>query len=217
MASVDGSKSVQESSDDGFQFECSPCDYEGVSQVAKFYCPQCQDYLCDSCKSVHQKISATRSHKIISGSLMPKKPENKTNEGIKRAVQCPCNGNDVTLYCKDHNEAMCIDCKTLNHRNCISSTIDEAYADSDTTATNATKERMKTLKAKVENLQQRRSRDTDNLTVKSAECRHIVEGLKRELIKKIEELADTALNDIAKCVRKQRMTIEQHLHTCSTA
>ena len=217
MASVDGSKSVQESSDDAFQFECSPCDYEGVSQVAKFYCPQCQDYLCDSCKSAHQKISATRSHKIISGNLMPKKSENKTNEGIKLVVQCPCNGNDVTIYCKDHYEVMCIDCKALKHRNCISSTIDEASADSDTTAPNATKEHMKILKAKVENLQQRRSKDTENLTVKSAECRHIVEGLKGGLIKKMEELADTALNDIAKCDREQRMTIEQHLHTCNTA
>ena len=86
MASVDGSKSIQESSDDGSRFECSPCDYEGVKKEARHYCPQCKEYLCDGCKSVHQKIAATRSHKTVSGSLMPTNQENKTNEGIKRAV-----------------------------------------------------------------------------------------------------------------------------------
>ena len=76
---------------------------------------------------------------------------------------------------------------------------------------------METLKANLETLQQRRNEDAENLTAKSAECRNIVEGLKRELIKKIEEFADTAVNDITKCDREQRFTIEQHLHTCSTA
>ena len=217
MASVHGSKSIQQSSDDGSRYECSPCDYEGVKEVAKHYCSQCQDYLCDSCKAAHQKMSASRSHKVVSGSLMPKKTENKTNEGIKRGVQCPCNGKDVTLYCKDHNEVICIDCKTLKHRNCNSSTIEEACADLDTTETNATKERMETLKATVEKLQQRRNDDVEKLTVKSAESRDMVEGLKRELMKKIEDLADKSLDDLAKCDKEQRQTIEQHLHTCSTA
>ena len=217
MASVDGSKSVQESSDDGSQLECSPCDYGGVKKAAQYYCPQCQDYLCDACKSVHQNISSTRSHKIVSGNLMPTKQDNKTNEGIKHAVQCPCSGKDITIYCKDHNDVICVDCKTLKHRNCNSSTIDEASADLGTADSNATKERMKALKSKLEKLQQRRSEDAEKLTAKSAECRDIVEGLKRELIKKIEEFADTAVNDITKCDREQRLTIEQHLHTCSTA
>ena len=217
MASVDGSKFVQESSDDGCQLECSPCDYGGIKKEAKYYCPQCQDYLCDACKSVHQNISSTRSHKIVSGSLMPTKQENKTNEGIKQGVQCPCGGKNITLYCKDHTKVMCVDCKTLKHRNCNCLTIEEASADSETTETNTTKERMKTLKAKLEKLQQRRNVDVENLTAKSAECRDIVEKFKRELMKKIEDLADKSLDDLTKCDREQRLTIEQHLHTCSTA
>ena len=218
MESVDGSKSIQKSSDDGSQFVCSPCAYEGAKKEAQYYCPQCPDYLCDSCKSVHQKISSTRSHKVVSGSLIPKKSENKTSEGIKQRVQCPCNGEkDVTIYCKDHIKVICVDCKTLKHRNCNSSTIDEASADSDTIDTTTTKERMKTLKAKLEKLQQRRNVDAENLTAKSAECRDIVDVLKRELMKKIEDLADKSLDDLTKCDREQRLTIEQHLHTCSTA
>ena len=217
MASVDGSKSVYESSDDGSTFECSPCDYEGIKIEAKFYCPQCQDYLCDSCKSAHQKISATRRHKIVSGSEMPRKQENKPNEGIKGEVQCPCSGKGITIYCKDHNEVMCVDCKTIKHRNCRTSTVDEACGDLVTTDINETKDRMNALKTKLDTLRQRRNEDAGNLTVQAAECRDRVEKIKGELIQKIQELTNTALTDIANCDREQRQTIEQHINTCSTA
>ena len=217
MASVDGSKSVQVSSDDGSQFDCSPCDYEGVKRKAKYYCPQCHDYLCDSCKSVHQKISATRKHLVVFGSLMPTKREDKSNEDIKSRFQCSCNRKDVTVYCKDDNEVMCVDCKTLKHRNCRSSKIEEACAGLDTADTNSTKERMKAVKTKLEILQQKRTEDTENLTANIAECRDIVINYKKELMKKIEELTDNALDDLAKCDSKQRLIIEQHINTCSTA
>ena len=93
MAFIDGSKSVYESSDDGSTFMCSPCNYEGVKKEAKFYCPQCQDYLCDSCKSAHQKMSASRNHKVVAGSAMPRKLENKSNEGIKARSSAHVVGN----------------------------------------------------------------------------------------------------------------------------
>ena len=217
MASVDGSKSVQESSDEGSQFECSPCDYEGVKRKAKYYCPHCQDYLCDSCKLAHQKMSASRKHQVVSGSLMPTKLEDKGNEDFKSSVQCSCNGKDVTIYCKDDNEAICVDCKTLKHRNCSSSKIEEACANLDTTDTKSTNERMKALKTKLEMLQQKRKEDTENLTAKTVECRDIVIKYKKELMKKIEQLTDFALGDLDKCENEQSMTIEQHIHTCSTA
>ena len=217
MASVGGSKSVYASSDDGSSFDCSPCNYEGVKKEAKLYCLQCQDYLCDSCKSAHQKISATRHHKVVSGSEMPSKQENKSNEGIKGEVQCPCSGKGITIYCKDHNEVMCVDCKTLKHRNCKTSTVDDVCGDLGTTDINETKERMNALKTKLETLHQSRNEDTENLTVQAAECRDKVEEFKAELIQKIEELTNTALDDIANCDREQRQTIEQHINTCGTA
>ena len=217
MASIDGSKSVYESSDDGSTFDCSPCNYEGVKKEAKFYCPQCQDYLCDSCKSVHQKISATRSHEVVSGSLMPKKPESKTTESIERNIKCQCNEKDITIYCQDHNKVLCFDCKTLKHRNCKTATIEEASADLDETDTDATKERMNTLKDKLEKLQQKENEDAEKLAVQAAGCRDNVEEFKRELIQKIEELTKTALGDIEKCYREQRVNIDQHINTCSTA
>ena len=112
---------------------------------------------------------------------------------------------------------MCIDCKTLKHRNCKTSTVDEVCGDLGTTDINETKERMDALKTKLETLRQCRNEDAENLTVQAAECWDKVEEFKRELIQKIEELTNTALDDIANCDREQRQTIEQHINTCSTA
>ena len=112
---------------------------------------------------------------------------------------------------------MCIDCKTLKHRNCKTSTVDEVCGDLGTTDINETKEKMDALKTKLETLRQCRNEDAENLTVQAAECRDKVEEFKRELIQKIEELTNTALDDIANCDREQRQTIEQHINTCSTA
>ena len=217
MASIDGSKSVFESSDDGSTFVCSPCNYEGVKKEAKFYCPQCQDYLCDSCKSAHQKMSASRNHKVVSGSAIPRKQANKSTEGIKGKVQCPCSGKDIAIYCKDHKKVMCVDCKTLNHRNCKTSTVDEACGDLSTTDINETKERMIVIKTKLKTLRQSRNENAENLTIQAAECRDKVEEFQGQLIQKIEELTNTAFDDIANCDREQRQAIEQHINTCSTA
>ena len=217
MAYVDESKSLYASSDDGPTLDCTPCDYGGVKKEAKFYCPQCQDYLCDSCESVHHKISSTRYHEVFSGSSMPRNQGNKSREEIKGKVQCPCNGKDIEFYCKDHNKVMCVDCKTIKHRNCKTSTVDEACGDLGTTDIQETKERMDALKTKLETLRQRRNEDAENLTVQAAECRDKVEEFKRKLIQKIEKLTNTALDDIAKCDREQKQTIEQHINTCSTA
>ena len=148
---------------------------------------------------------------------MPKKPESKATESTKRGIKCQCNEKDITIYCHDHNEVICVDCKTLKHRNCKISTIEEASADLDKTDTDATKERMKTLKDKLEKVQQKENEDAENLTAQSSKCRDNVEEFKRELIRKTEELTKAALDDIANCDREQRVIIDQHINTCSTA
>ena len=219
MASVDGSKSIYESSDDGSGFECSPCDYEGVKKEAKFYCPQCQDYLCVSCKVTHQKFSSTRKHQLVSGSLMPVKHREHGNldEPISRSVLCICTVKNITIYCKDHNEALCVDCKTLKHRNCKTLTIEEACADFDAATPDATKEKMNVIKEKFDTLRHSRNADLEILTTKTEEVQGKVEDFKKELMEKIEDLTNTARDDIIQCVREQQESIEQHLNTCSTA
>ena len=127
MASVDGAKSLQVSSDESFEFECGPCIYECVKKESVIFCYQCDDYLCASCRSTHQKLPVTRNHQVVSGSSMARKKASKwetlsQNVGVK----CSCIGKDITMYCKEHNDVMCVDCQRLKHRTCPRISIDDA-------------------------------------------------------------------------------------------
>ena len=40
---------------------------------------------------------------------------------------CSCRAKEVTIYCKDHDEVVCMDCKTLRHGTCTACSIKEQY------------------------------------------------------------------------------------------
>ena len=64
MASVDGSKSIQTSSDEIFLRECGLCVSEGKTTEAKYFCKDCESNICDSCKSSHSRFEELRKHNI---------------------------------------------------------------------------------------------------------------------------------------------------------
>ena len=73
MNSVDGTKGVQVFSDEKFAIDCDPCEYNQISKKAAAYCQECEEYLCEPCRNVHEKLKTTLSHKLLSGELMPPK------------------------------------------------------------------------------------------------------------------------------------------------
>ena len=183
MASVDGSKPKQ---DDGYLLEDWNCGDEGDKKEPKLFCPDCQGYgVCTCLELVFQELSTTTSHKNVPESSMPKEADNTTEEYIQREMKCSCSytvsnkDTCITIYCKDHNEVMSVYCKTFHHDTCNSLPIDEVFDRNDTTVT---KEWIKTLMAKYEELRQRRNEDAKNLTAKTAECRDTVEKFKRNSI-----------------------------------
>ena len=113
MASVDGARSVQSSFEESFQFRCTPCENDGVIKEAKFLCPECRDYLCDSCELSHKRFRSTRDHKVVLASAFSEKENNLMSDSDDFS-RCPCNRNEAKLYCRNHNE----DCKAIKHRQC---------------------------------------------------------------------------------------------------
>ena len=62
MDSVDGAKGVKVSSDESFAIDCDPCEYNHISKKAAAYCQDYEEYLCEPCKTAHEKLKLTRSH-----------------------------------------------------------------------------------------------------------------------------------------------------------
>ena len=218
MDSVDGGIASQLSSDEILELECDPCMYEGVKKDAVIYCYQCQDYLCSSCKSTHQKLSVTRKHQVVPCDSMPRKGNSKTeslNQNI--AVKCSCNNKVVKVYCEGHTVVICTDCQKLKHRNCKTSTFDEALAETKQTNKEQTSRHVQELRENVETMREKRSNDLDNLESQTTMCRSNVKEFRQKLNILLDKLEEKALSDIETEKTEQRKHIEQDIDTCRVA
>ena len=218
MASVDGSKSEQASSDEGHGFECDPCKYDDDRKEAVSFCIECDEYLCSTCSSTHKKLSVSRNHQVVTGSAMPRKDVVKAADTSQRvAVKCSCNCKNVTIYCKEHNEIICDDCQRLKHRTCQTMPIGQASKQVELPRKEDTLSNFNKLKDSVESLKTKRNEDNETLEIQSSECRRKIKDFSQRLREKIEKLEKAALDEVVDHETKHRKEIEQHIDTCTTA
>ena len=123
MDSVEGARSLKTSSEECFIHECSPCENDGLVREARFLCGECGDYLCEPCETSHRRFRSTRKHEVraIDGNEESKITARRQ---IQSTILCSCNGKGVTIFWIDHNDILCVDCKTLHHRSCDTCTIE---------------------------------------------------------------------------------------------
>ena len=148
MDSIDGAKGGHVSSEESFTIACDPCQYDHISKEAAAYCHECAEYLCEGCKTTHGKLKLTRSHKLLSGELMPPKRSAEFEMPVLDTVLCSCTKHEVSVYCKEHCSLVCVNCRTLHHRRCKTSDIDEACLSFDVDNTKTTIDSLNALKEK---------------------------------------------------------------------
>lgn len=72
MASSDIPKLTERITDINVQLHvCDACRLDGKEQEAKYFCTDCEDYMCDTCEAYHKRVKATRSHNILPGDNLP--------------------------------------------------------------------------------------------------------------------------------------------------
>lgn len=54
-------------------YKCDACKMDGKKQEAKYFCADCEDYMCATCEAHHKKVKSTRLHNVLSGDRIPKK------------------------------------------------------------------------------------------------------------------------------------------------
>ena len=217
MASVDGARSQEITSEETFQFECSPCEYDGLKRQAIFFCAECGDYLCESCEQSHKKFSRTRKHELVSGSMMPKRGESLEQETLCAVVLCSCNKKEVTMYCKDHDTVVCRDCQTLEHRNCQMSKNSEESSSFDYKIADQTLKNLNDILEKLTQLQHSRTKDLQNLTILADKCRENIKSFKAEIIAQLDIMEEQTFIELNKYDLQQRKLIEDHINACNTA
>ena len=216
MDSIDGAKGGHVSSEESFTIACDPCEYDHISEKAAAYCHECAEYLCESCKTAHGKVKLTRSHKLLSGELMPPKRSAAEMPALD-TVLCSCTENKVSIYCKEHCSLLCENCNALNHRRCKTSYITDESMDFDVDSTKKTIDNLNELNETITSLQESREKDLNNLSLEDKDCRDRAKQFREELSRKLECMEAKTLSDINVFKTQETKTITQQIDTCKAA
>ena len=216
MDSIDGAKGGHISSEESFTIACDPCEYDHISKKAAAYCHECAEYLCEWCKTAHGKVKLTRSHKLLSGELMPPK-RSAGKMPVIDTVLCSCMKHEVSIYCKEHCSLVCVNCRTLHHRRCKTSDIDEEILSFDVDNTKTTIDNSNVLNRNISTLQESRENDLSTLSLGAENCRDRVKQFREELSAKLDSMEAKSLSDISILETQEQETIVQQVNICKSA
>ena len=216
MDSIDGAKGGHVSSEESFTIACDPCDYDHISNKAAAYCHECAEYLCEGCKTAHGKLKLTRSHKLLSGELMPPK-RSAGKMQILNTVLCSCMKHEVSIYCKEHCSLVCVNCRTLHHRRCKTSDIDEEILSFNVDNTKTTIDNFNALNKNISTLQESREHDLRTLSLGAENCRDRVKQFREELIAQLDSMEAKSLSDISILETQEQEPIVQQVNICKSA
>ena len=216
MDSIEGAKGGHVSSEESFTFACDPCDYDHISKKAAAYCHECAEYLCEGCKTAHGKLKLTRSHKLLSGELMPPK-RSAGKMQVLNTVLCSCMKHEVSIYCKEHCSLVCVNCRTLHHRRCKTSDIDEEILSFDVDDTKTTIDNFYALNKNISTLQEGRENDLSTLSLGAESCRDKVKQFREELSGMLDSMEAKSLSDISILETQEQEPIVQQVNICKSA
>ena len=215
MDSIDGAKGGHVSSEESFTIACDPCDYDHISKKAAAYCHECAEYLCEGCKAAHGKLKLTRSHKLLSGELMPPK-RSAGKMQVLNTVLCSCMKHEVSIYCKEHCSLLCVNCRTLHHRRCKTSDIDEEILSFNVDNTKTTIDNFNALNKNISTLQESREHDLRTLSLGAENCRDRVKQFREELIAQLDSMEAKSLSDIIILETQEQEPIVQQVNICKS-
>ena len=213
MASVDGSRSLQISSDETYDQICGPCNTDGVQREACHYCQDCRQKICDTCKDYHRKLAVTRDHVIVSGSQVPVPVRGGTSPII-----CACNeGQQVKFYCEANQDFVCSPCKSFHHRKCKTSNIREKSTSYRQSSLDPILSKIKSLEGKYDRLKQASGGDDKELKRLRDDCKKDIKTFRIELATFLDNLEKTMLAELDLWETEEHRHIDQHISELTIA
>ena len=166
--------------------------------------------------SESRNMDSKRSHKLLSGELMPSK-RSAEKLTVLDTVLCSCLKKEVSVYCKGHCNLVCVNCGALHHRRCHTSDIDDISKDFDVDSTEETIDNWNELNETITSLADSREKDLNNLSLEAKDCRDRAKQFREELSIKLESMEAKTLSEIDILETQEKKTITQQLDTCKAA
>ncbi|KAL4221107.1 hypothetical protein ACF0H5_019367 [Mactra antiquata] len=116
--------SMDNSSEETFDFICTNCDDNGKIVEAVRYCIECSGYCCQTCTDLHHTFVMMKGHNLLDAS--------QGNQASNQPSSLPefpterCNlhtGKVIDMYCEEHNEVCCCTCIATHHKSCPENSI----------------------------------------------------------------------------------------------
>ena len=194
MASFD--ESVKMSSDERFEFECTPCKDDDVTREAKHFCPECSEYYCDSCEIWHRRLKATRSHKVLHGDEMSQNTSSH-KQVMLPFMYCTCNKTRlVEFICEEHLTAACLECKGVYHRKCKTASVQEKGKSFSKSNITATYDSMKAIAEKIDHLQEQQAESIESFAEMKNACKEQIEAMRQKLHAFVDKITDASLGEL---------------------
>ncbi|XP_060564325.1 uncharacterized protein LOC132723589 [Ruditapes philippinarum] len=101
------------SSEESYDFNCTPCSQQDRLIEAKRFCVECGEYFCSTCLSWHERFGVTKGHTLV-------KCENVSKDHVPLTLsKCETHtGKEEDMVCGDHYVVCCRVCITKDHRSC---------------------------------------------------------------------------------------------------
>lgn len=91
--------------------KCDPCFADNKAIEASYFCKICEEYLCDSCKTAHNRFKASKTHEVVT------REEAKNDPKMSDSFLCLCDpckdgGSEKPAkhYCSECKEFICNEC-----------------------------------------------------------------------------------------------------------
>ncbi|XP_045181032.2 E3 ubiquitin-protein ligase TRIM33-like [Mercenaria mercenaria] len=190
----------EETSDEIFNFKCTPCAKKNKNREAVKYCVECQGYCCRSCVDIHEDFPALEGHQLLDKSDFKSTGITSDLPDLP-TLRCKIHTVKVMdMYCGNHDVVGCTSCMALTHRSCtdvqlVPDIINTIFKKEDADATTLKlqdniKQLKKIIQMRLSLLKEMKDSKAEAITTITdfiKELELILQNLKKESINEIKE------------------------------
>ena len=216
MASVDGKKSYLASSEEILQHFCRPCQDDGETKEAKYFCEVCKDYLCFDCRNDHKTFKATKKHSVVDVHVT--KGTGSTATKGTFAILCGCDQKRaVEVYCEMHDEVICPTCETIKHRSCNTCPLKDKVSRNTRKEFKELMDKAKSLQAGAESCKNDGEENRKKLEGSKEERKKEILAYRRKLDQILDKMETGSLTDLDEKANNLLVKIQNNVSTLTTS
>ncbi|CAG2249046.1 unnamed protein product [Mytilus edulis] len=192
---------------------CGICDAQHTSNVADYWCPECDEGLCSTCKNHHGVSKASRQHGIISIDDYKKLPD----EICKVEQNCREHDRKFQMFCPRHDQLCCLICISENHKECTGMyPIDEVIKSSRTsTLFDSLEKSLKDIEENIERVVKDREANLVEIKQQHLKSLNNIKDTRQKINSRLDELEKHMIDNLNSTETQLKLKIDTLLNKLS--